>query len=83
MAKALLLIFFVIGSVAWAVTFGVYAFANPDMAENENIDCWARSDFYLPVQPATYEMVTVRVPAEVEGEDDIEVKVKTIVEPTP
>ena len=52
MAKALLLIFFVIGSVAWAVTFGVYAFANPDMAENENIDCWARNDFYLPIQPA-------------------------------
>ena len=55
MARVLVLIFFVIGGVAWAVTFSVYAFSNPDMVENQNVDCWARNDFSVPVSgpPAT------------------------------
>ena len=55
MSKVLVLIFFVIGSVAWAVTFGYYSFANPDKAENDNIDCWARNDFKLPIQQANFD----------------------------
>jgi len=61
MARVLVLIFFVIGGVGWAVTFSVYAFNNPDMVEireaftnpdlveNWELECWARNDFYVPV----------------------------------
>ena len=49
MARVLVLIFFVIGGVAWAVTFAVYAFANPDLAENDNVHCYARNDFGIPI----------------------------------
>jgi hypothetical protein len=55
MARVLILIFFVIGGVAWAVTFAVYAFANPDLAENNNVHCYARNDFGIPIsQPPVY-----------------------------
>jgi len=49
MARVLVLIFFVIGGVGWAVTFSVYAFNNPDIVENGGLECWARNDFYVPV----------------------------------
>lgn len=55
MARVLVLIFFVIGGVAWAVTFAVYAFANPDLAENDNVHCYARNDFGIPISPPVYD----------------------------
>ena len=56
MARVLVLIFFVIGGVAWAVTFAAYAFSNPDLAENEGVHCFARNDFGIPIQPPVYQL---------------------------
>jgi hypothetical protein len=58
MARVLVIIFFVIGGVAWAVTFGAYAFANPDIAENEGVHCWARNDFKIPIEPYVPDFVS-------------------------
>ena len=37
--------------------FAVYAFANPDLAENGSQDCWARNDFKLPIEPPAFDGV--------------------------
>ena len=58
MARVLVIIFFVIGGVAWTVTFAVYAFNNPDLVENFDTPCWARNDFTIPIEP--YEPIMER-----------------------
>ena len=47
LAKLLILIFFVIFGIIWFIVFGLFYFNNPDGVD----ECWARNDFYVPIQP--------------------------------